>query len=63
MIDWLAANWSSVYPNLEASVLWVPVTLAVQAIIHRWQLVRHLRHHREHVVRDVVAEMRRPPPG
>lgn len=59
--DWLTNTWTAVWPNLLASVLWVPVTVVAQAVVHRYQLRRHLRTHRANVVRDVVAELRSPP--
>lgn len=44
VLAWLAAFWAAVWPNLAASVLWVPVTLAGNWLVVRWHTARVHRH-------------------
>ena len=44
---WLAAEWPNIRPNLEASALWVPISVACSALVHHVQLRWHFRRHRE----------------
>jgi hypothetical protein len=42
----LLANWSAVWPNLEASMLWATPAFIASHIVHRRYLRRELaRHH------------------
>jgi hypothetical protein len=43
MREWVVAEWPNIRPNLEASVIWVPVSLAGSFAWHEWRLRRHLR--------------------
>jgi hypothetical protein len=39
-VAWFWQFWLAVWPNLAASVIWVPVTLVGNHLVVRWHLAR-----------------------